>query len=417
MKQQYRLAACVAAVMMSGLAGAETNTPVRVGTEGASGHTLTADELREQVQELTKRLDLFEENSKTNTDKKSKANWAEHIKFKGDIRYRLEHREQDGDTDRNRHSMRVRVGLYGDVNDQINYGIRLGSGNGESPVTTNQEIGNASGKKKIWLDQAYFTYSPRAIEGLSATFVKLPQPWVKVADMLFDNDMNPEGVSVNYKKEIKGSTVYSQLGYFPMVEYFGNEEDTNGDIAMSTAQLAFKEDVAEGVTLTAGGTAYIWQNVKGANATNAIRQLSLNNNLGQGNSIDRDGNYASDFEIYEAFTQIDLKNTPIPIKLYATASINVEAESGKDKAWLLGCAATYKKLSAEYNYRALDDDATIGYLTDVTIAGGGSGIKGHKFLLKYELLKNFSTVITYFLAEDYNDNKVNTLDIDLAIKF
>ena len=163
MKQQYRLAACVAAVMMSGLAGAETNTPVRVGTEGASGHTLTADELREQVQELTKRLDLFEENSKTNTDKKSKANWAEHIKFKGDIRYRLEHREQDGDTDRNRHSMRVRVGLYGDVNDQINYGIRLGSGNGESPLTTNQEIGNASGKKKIWLDQAYFTYSPRAI--------------------------------------------------------------------------------------------------------------------------------------------------------------------------------------------------------------------------------------------------------------
>jgi len=86
--------------------------------------------------------------------------WVTKMKVKGDIRVRYEGVEVAGSTSKSRYRGRFRIGLYGDVNDQMDWGFRLASGSDESPTSSNQSLDSFGNKRKIWMDLGYFGWRP-----------------------------------------------------------------------------------------------------------------------------------------------------------------------------------------------------------------------------------------------------------------
>jgi hypothetical protein len=137
--------------------------------------------------------------------------WVNNIKFNGDFRYRYEYTDDATKTaDRNRNRIQARIGLIGKVNEEIDYGFRLASGNSEEPLgegsatSHNQDLDNAFSGKNIWLDLAYFNYHPAGLKGLNVYGGKIENPYYRVgnSDLLFDTDITPEGIAAVYKTKL-----------------------------------------------------------------------------------------------------------------------------------------------------------------------------------------------------------------------
>ena len=128
-------------------------------------------------------------------DLKLVPDWVNNVKIKGDLRYRHEWKDDESQADdRNRHRIRARIGIYGKVNDEVDLGFRLASGNTSTPTSTNQDLDTAFSSKNIWLDLAYFDYHPAAVEGLKVLGGKIKDPYFRAgkSNLMFDSDVNPE---------------------------------------------------------------------------------------------------------------------------------------------------------------------------------------------------------------------------------
>ncbi|MEN7973226.1 MAG: putative porin, partial [Verrucomicrobiota bacterium] len=152
--------------------------------------------LRTELDALNKRLEELEKGNASS----EKSSWTDKIKVKGDVRARFEHREKDNETDKSRFRGRARVGVYADVNDQVYAGVRIATGSDDSPTSTNQSLEDFGEKRTIWLDLMYMGYTPEAIKGLDLILGKIKQPWEQVSDLMYDSDVNPEGLNMGYSK-------------------------------------------------------------------------------------------------------------------------------------------------------------------------------------------------------------------------
>ncbi len=345
--------------------------------------------------------------------------WVTHMKIKGDIRARFEDVEVDGSNSKSRFRERVRIGVYGDVNEQIDWGFRLASGSDESPTSSNQSLDDFSAKRRIWMDLGYFGYRPNELEELYFVIGKIKKPWKGVSDLVWDSDLNPEGVNAKYSAGIFNA----QLGYFIMKDN-ATGSDAQTDVGMTAAQLDSNLKIADGIKLNGGIAGFFYQNVKG---TEVVKSDS-GKYLGKGNSVteieDVDGNitefWVNDYEQIDAFISLDIKRGPVPVKLYGEYIVNIAATTTDDDGWRAGIKASFfdKKLSLDYNYRDLGQDAVLGVLTDSDFGGGGTGSKGHKIKAKYEILKNCTLGLTALLADNQvKDADVNTIQADIVVKF
>lgn len=330
--------------------------------------------LRSELDSLNQRLAELEKSSET----ESKSDWTDKIKIKGDLRYRYEYKAMDGDTTTDRHRIRARVGAYGKVADNVKAGVRIASGDSEDPTSTNQTLDGDFEKKDLWLDLAYISIACEKIEGLNATFGKMKQPWVSVSDLIFDTDVNPEGISSSYEFGTDEVTLISTVAYH-MLEDKGTGHDDN----LTSGQIAVKGSVAEGIKLTAGVGAFYYSEL--------------------------------DYEIIDGFIQSDIKTDLLPIKVYGEYLNNTASGVSEDTAWLVGigtkCPITGIKI--DYNYRDLETDSVNGALDDSDFGGAG---KGHKIKATYSLFANTTLGATYFRTERGNSD-YDVLQLDLAVKF
>ena len=85
----------------------------------------------------------------------AKQSWTDRLTFKGDTRLRQENIDEDGSEGRGRQRFRSRLGVTGQVNDDIKIVLQLATG-GDNPVSTNQSLDGGFSRKDIGLDLAYF---------------------------------------------------------------------------------------------------------------------------------------------------------------------------------------------------------------------------------------------------------------------
>lgn len=177
------------------------------------------------------------------------------IELYGDARVRYEVRDGEtsapdpinppGDTyQRNRARYRLRLGIRGTLVDDWFFGLRLETS--QNPRSTNVTFGDdtatgpgpfAKSSDTIAVGQAYFGY--KGFKGLTLTAGKLPNPFVTTS-MVWDPDINPEGLAEQYKYTIKlgggsvaaaetttdkdGKTVVTETapGFSPTLDLFAN---------------------------------------------------------------------------------------------------------------------------------------------------------------------------------------------------
>jgi len=324
--------------------------------------------------------------------------WAEKIKIKGDLRVRNENRSTTNDiSDKGRQRYRARVGIYADVTDNVQAGIRLASGDKEGPTSTNETLGDDFDKDEVWLDLAYINWSP--VEGLDLTAGKFKQPWETISGgLVWDSDVNPEGLAASYEMKLGGATMIGTGGYL-LLEDGGSSSSNDSNI--NFAQLAAKFKVLDAKTKV-GASIYDYSD--GSNPLN----------FGKGNDSDQ-------YQLTELFGEMKFK----PFKLYGQYVVNNDADgvnSGEDTAWLLGVGTKMGKWKASYDYRETDLNAVYGAFSDSDFADGYTDSKGSRFKLAYEIDKNFTVSTTYIAAEmgdltSKGEGDVDTWQIDVKAKF
>ncbi len=347
--------------------------------------------------------------------------WAANTWLKGDIRVRneyanIEDEHKDGGRDKDRQRIRARLGVVTQINSEVEAGIQLASGNDAIRRTSNQDLDNYFDRKSIWLDLTYIDYHPAVVPGFKATAGKMKQPWVAVADMTWDTDINPEGVAASYSREFGTTTFFGSTGYFIIKDNVDGEGvEWQHDLSLAALQIGASFDAGEDLRIMLGGSVNSFNNDK----------------YGSTSSFRANGNTTDKFGLYELFSQIDVNGLALPLSLYGQYVRNAEAEDygiyedgDQDSAWLLGVRTSVEGLSIDYNYREVQSNAVVGGFTDSDFAAGVTGSSGHKLKLKYEFLKNFAGSVTYYNTEadmvsrnKPDDADVDILQIDLEARF
>lgn len=400
---------------------------------GARARANELAELKEQVKLLQQRIEQLEakQNQQSELMEKEIAKaveekeigalpasikWVENVKISGDLRYRHESIDSESsgkrDQGRHRHRIRARLGLEGKINDEWDVGFRIASGSSD-PSSTNQSLDNGFSSKDLWLDLAYFNWHPVAIEGLNAYGGKMKNPFYKVGknQLIWDSDLNPEGIAAKYVMPFgEHDKLYINGGGF-----WAEESGSGIDQSLWGAQTYLKHNFENKDYLVAGASYFDYGNTKG-------QATIYDSTDSYGNSVDSSGRYANDYDIVEGFVEYGFKVADRPMAVFGNYIQNVASTASEDTGWLIGCKLNKAKKPGSwelsYNYRDLEADAVIGVFSDSDFIGGGTNGKGHQFGLKYQLAKNLQAALTYFLNErGSNDDDYKRLQADLIFKF
>jgi len=128
---------------------------------------------------------------------------------------------------------RARLGILADVSDTVHAGVRLATGNDDSPVSTTQTLGGGLAKKNIWLDQAWISYKP--LDNLTVTGGRFGNPFFST-DTLFSSDLNFDGIAAQFEKTLasnKNVSVFATGGVIPL-EYSSDSFPSDSTDKMSS---------------------------------------------------------------------------------------------------------------------------------------------------------------------------------------
>ena len=130
----------------------------------------------------------------------------------------------NNNANRNRFRLRARLGAEVDLEQGLTAGIRIGTGESNSPVSENQSFGAASGpggnfsKYAVWLDRAFIKYNKNSDSDLdfTATVGRFDNPFFATS-MIWADDLAFDGGVIQAKyKAGNGVTPFLTMGAFPV---------------------------------------------------------------------------------------------------------------------------------------------------------------------------------------------------------
>lgn len=353
-----------------------------------------------QYDQLIKKADQPSESSEL----LKKMAWAGKIKVSGDLRLRQENNKgsssKDGNKDRQR--IRARIGVYADIADNVQAGVRFATGSDSSATSTNQTLEDDFSEKDLWVDLAYINWQP--IDGLDLVGGKFKQPWHNFkTGLIWDGDINPEGAALRYTSHLSGAKLVFSAGH--LVRSEDSNDTASEDAKVTFGQLAAHFKIANANTIL-GVSVFDFDARNGESTMAASYQDS------------------EQFKLTEVFAETNIE-LGLPVKLYGQYVINNDAEGvngGEDTAWLLGAGTKLGKWKMSYDYRETELNAVNGLFNDSDFAGGNTDSEGSRWKLAYEISKNFSVGTTYLDSEVKRLNAASkgdqdTWQIDLVAKF
>ena len=352
--------------------------------------------------------------------------WAEKIQFSGDLRLRHETINEEGKETRNRERARFRLGMNAEVNDEVDVGLRLASGSAD-PVSTNQTLGNGFSSKDIWLDLFYVDYHPASVPGLNVIGGKMKNPFYRVggSQLIWDSDLNPEGLAAKYAIPFGDNDALHVSGGAFVV----GERKTDADSSLWGTQGYLKHTFEDKSYLLGGLGVYCYGNLKGYPTVfdeqdgfgNTTIELTPDDPATTCCNEEVLG-YAGNYRVTELFGEYGFRAGGMPVAVFGDFVKNNVAPTSQDSGWLAGLKLNKAKKAGSwelsYDYRDLEADAVLGVFSDSDFIGGGTGGKGHKFGAKYQIADNLQGALTYFLSEiDADDKDYDRFQADLIFKF
>jgi len=321
--------------------------------------------------------------------------WIMDTEFHGDFRYRYENTEMDGANKKDRQRVRARIGAYGSVNEDVDYGIRFATG-GDSATSANETQGDGFLKDDAYFDLYYIDIHPAQFKGAHLLLGKMKKPWLKGSGLIWDSDTNPEGIAVKYSKKFEKGKLIASAGSFVVADNKGD------DTQLWSAQVAGETKV-DNAKVVAGISLYRAENPDESGLPAGYNHAD------------------SDFNLIEGFGSVGTKVGKLPVKLHGQYVVNTEAEVDDDSAYLLGVVLGKAKKTGSwqlgYNWRDTGRDAVADAFNDSDFAGGGTGSYGHQVKAKYQVSKNVQAVGSYFNTVNGDGKDEDMLQLDLVVKF
>ena len=339
--------------------------------------------------------------------------WAEDssVKVSGDLRYRHETIDVEGKDARHRHRVRARVAITGHFNEEMKGVVEISSGS-DDPVSNNQTLGDAFSTKNLGLNLAYISYKPKAVEGLEVMAGKMKNPYLNVqkSELIWDPDLNPEGMAFKYSHDLQTVNLFVNGGYFWVVE-----RSSDDDTYLVGGQGGLTVDLMEGKGyITAGAGYYNYENIQG--------YAPIYDDDSFGNTLDGDGLYMEDYDQLDFFVEAGTKIQNIPVAIFGDFVTNTAADSN-NTGWLIGTSIGKTKAPGSwhfrYQYKEQETDGVFATFTDSDFLGGGTNGKGHEFNFSLVLLEKTTLGVTYFLNKVNLDDEMDykRLQADIAVKF
>ena len=339
------------------------------------------------------------------------SSWTDKINLKGDMRYRSETIDTEGKQTRPRQRIRLRFGAEAMLMQELKVVLQMASGS-EDPISTNQTMGEAFSTKRLGIDLAYFDWQPGGAEGVSFIGGKMKNPFYKVGktELIWDGDLNPEGLALKLSGAGESSKIFVNLGGFPVVE-----RKNDKDAVLYGMQGGFHFDLNQGRGHLLFGLSYFdYGNTQG-------NLPFYNVNKSFGNSLDVAGLYLEDYNLLEAFLELGMKAGSTTLVFFFDYVDNTAAEA-ENRGWLAGLTLGKTKATGScafrYNYRDLEKDAVLGAFTDSDFRGAGTDAKGHEFGFDYQIAKPVKASVTYFNNEiGIQEDSFHRLQLDLNLKY
>ena len=336
---------------------------------------------------------------------------SDEIAIKGDLRIRYERRSRDtkgNDDTRDRFRQRFRLGFTW-KNTESDWLIGAGLATGDQSATSTNDTysdGAIFETGDIRLDYAYA--QRKFYNHYTLTLGQQKNPFVS-SGILWDGDIRPVGVTLNYSKD----NLFATVGAYDVI-HVGNDAN---DAFLFTLQGGYKSE-----QFVLALTYYHF--------TDALTSSKASNISGLPANVDDD----LEFQILSLYSSYSFSISDVKLDIYSEASVNlhdngrtgidqngVNSSSGNDNYYLaLGTSIKYKNFKFKYNYAYIESDSIFGGLkdSDFVTSNFSTNVKGHKIGLDYQVSKNITLGSTLYLVDEINGSEsLQQLELDVIYKF
>lgn len=363
--------------------------------------------------------------------------------WNGDVRERYETQQVDKDNapgapglDRNR--LRVRLGVYPKINEELSAGVQLSTDSNNTAVsntiTRNQNFGQVYLPKSIYLNEEFVDYHPKSygLDGkLNIILGKrdVSNTIIRVDNLVYSSDLSIEGATLQYGKESNGK---EKDGAILVAGYYFVDELASTSLTspvMYLAQGAYK--------CKTGDVSYLFG--AGYNVYRSLQNLTSyvdGNATTSAASVPNNWTH-SGYDIAEIFGKVGGQLTgTLPWKVYGQYALNTadhtdysSIDNNKRNAWLAGVTIGDAKQVGDWaldaKYTRIERDAVFPLVTDANRKVTDIvNVKGFEVAATYHLVQNMTIGARYYNYSNIDDStvpsvnpKLHQLQLDALVKF
>lgn len=358
-----------------------------------------------------------------------------------------------GNTTDTHNYMRIqaRLGMKAKISDNTFAAFRLSTGTTTNPVSTNQTLGTGYNKHALVLDRAYVQSAPYLWLALSGG--KIPNPWLST-DLVWDSDVNFEGVAVQLKPRISEEwSGFMTAGAFPYQDIQRSDTVAAHSKWLYGTQFGAAWTAPDSSSAQFGIALYQFRNAEGTpNATlgshtydlTAAQGMQKGNTLMYVNAVGDPNIYgiASKFKELNVTAKVNLATfEPVHVMLSGDYVKNLGYDQAEiaQRTGLAALAAQTPRVTgyqamlsvgmpkikqrgdwqANVAYKYLERDAVLDALTDSDFNLGGTNAKGFIIGGSYGVDKGTSLGLRW-ISTDQIDGvplSIDTLQADLNVRF
>jgi hypothetical protein len=225
--------------------------------------------------------------------------------------------ELNVDQRRDRVRLRARFGTAIDLGEGFTSGLRIATGENDSPVTENQSLGAANSaqggdfsKYAIWLDRGFIKYEVGGLpdQNLAMTVGRFDNPFFDPSTLIWADGIGFDGAALQGKYPVTEKiTPFLTAGAFPVyntdLNFASNQpaKFKSEDKWLYAAQLGTDVKITKDFDFKVGGAYYYYQNIEGRLSTPFIPLSSADS----GSTDDSRPSFAQNGNTYRPLRNID----------------------------------------------------------------------------------------------------------------
>lgn len=392
---------------------------IAFGILSASNNLLFAEEPKTLEELLIEKGTITKEEAASVQETKL-AKWVDRFSFAGDLRLRHDSTIREApNRDRHRQRLRLRLGSTLTI-DNFLVGVQLASGD-SGQTSNNQSFDNLFSQKPIWIRQAYLQW--KAAPWLALTGGKMPNPFFRVTELVWDDDLAPEGFAQNVTLTVTETIVlFVNTGQLVLDE----DSTDNNDQWLFAEQVGTRIGLGKDTSVTLAGAFYNFKNAtEGSFGQVTVQDGNTRVPVATGTPTV----LVNEYRVLNITAEFGIKVADLPLVLHGDyiknlADTTTDKDMGYQAGLQVGKASNPRTWEVAYFYRLTETDATVADIADSDFgANGGTNHKGHVIWIGYSPTKALQLKAKYVMTEVEDEtlppgeDDTKRLFLDVVVKF